>query len=106
MTGREEGRLHTAVLVGPEGERRKHRKARRKAATRIETTARDTRKADAKAKWEAEQAEKRATTYLPAAGEPGPRTLRTPGRLRLPKHRTAKASRSICTSRSRCSVPR
>lgn len=92
MTGQEEGRLYTAVLVGPQGERRKHRKARRKAATRIETTARDTRTADAKAKWHAEQAEKRATTYLPAAGEPGPRALRTPGRLQLPKHQDTSAT--------------
>ena len=72
MTAQDEGRLHTAVLVGPEGERRRARKDRRQAATRIETTARKARKAEAKALWEAEQAERRATTYLPAAGEPGP----------------------------------
>ena len=92
MTGKEEGRLHTAVLVGPDGERRRARKARKQAATRIETTARAARKAEAKARWEAEQAERRATTYLPAAGEPGPAALRTPGRFRLPKHQDTSAT--------------
>src|SRR5690554_1012939 len=92
MTGQEEGRLHTAVLVGPEGERRRARRARRQAATRIEATARETRKAEVKARWEAEQAERRATTYLPAAGEPGPAALRTPGRFRLPKHQDTSAT--------------
>ncbi len=92
VTGKDEGRLHTAVLVGPEGERRRNRKARQKAATRIETTARDAKKAEAKRRWEAEQAERRATSYLPAAGEPGPAALRTPGRLRLPKHQDTSAT--------------
>jgi hypothetical protein len=92
VTGKEESRLHTAVLVGPEGERRRARKARKKAATRIETTARETRKAEAKARWEAEQAERRAMAYLPAAGEPGPAALRTPGRFRLPKHQDTSAT--------------
>lgn len=94
VTGPEDGRLHTAVLVGPEGERRRARKARRQAATRIETTARETRKADTKARWEAERAERRNTTYLPAAGEPGPAALRTPGRFRLPKHQDTSATLS------------
>ena len=72
MNGQEEGRLHTSVLVGPNGERRKHRKARRQAAAQVEADARQARKAEAKAKWDAEQAEKRNTVYLPAAGESGP----------------------------------
>ncbi|SER92739.1 hypothetical protein SAMN05443377_11921 [Propionibacterium cyclohexanicum] len=92
MTGQEEGRLHTSVLVGPNGERRKHRKARRQSAAQVEADARQTRKAEAKAKWEAEQAEKRNTVYLPAAGEPGPGALRTPGRFRLPRHQDTSAT--------------
>ena len=88
----DEGRLHTAVLVGPEGERRKHRKARRHAADQVRADARDQRRADAKAKYEAEQAERRATRYLPSAGEPGPAALRTPGRFRLPKHQDTSAT--------------
>ena len=91
MTG-EEGRLHTSVLVGPEGERRRHRKARQHAAARVEADARQARKAEAKAKWEAEQAERRATTYLPAGGEPGAAALRTPGQFRLPKHQDTSAT--------------
>ena len=92
MTGQEEGRLHTSVLVGPNGERRKHRKARRLAAAQVETDARTARKAEAKAKWEAEQAEQHATIYLPAAGEAGPAALRTPGRFRLPRHQDTSAT--------------
>jgi len=92
VTGTEEGRLHTAVLVGPEGERRKHRKARRQAAARVEADARQVKRDQAKARWEAEQAERRTTTYLPAAGEPGPAALRTPGRFRLPKHQDTSAT--------------
>jgi len=91
VTG-EEGRLHTSVLVGPEGERRRHRKARQHAAARVEADARQARKAEAKAKWEAEQAERRATTYLPAGGEPGAAALRTPGQFRLPKHQDTSAT--------------
>jgi len=92
VTGPEEGRLHTSVLVGPEGERRRHRKARQKAAAQVEADARQVRKDDAKAKWDAEQAERRATTYLPASGEPGPAGLRTPGGFRLPKHQDTSAT--------------
>jgi len=89
---RDEEKLHTSVLVGPEGERRKHRKARRKAATEIEADARQTRKSEAKAVWEAERATERATTYLPASGEAGPTALRTPGRFRLPRHQDTSAT--------------
>jgi hypothetical protein len=92
VTGQEEGRLHTSVLVGPNGERRKHRKARRQAAAQVEADARAARKAEAKAKWEAEQAEKRAAVYLPVAGEAGPAALRTPGRFRLPRHQDTSAT--------------
>ena len=92
MTGDGEGRLHTSVLVGPNGERRKHRKARRRAAAAVEADARQAKKAEAKARWDAEQAEKRATVYLPAAGESGPGALRTPGRFRLPRHQDTSAT--------------
>lgn len=92
MTGREEERLHTSVLVGPEGERRTQRKARRKAAIEIETDARRAKKTKIKAAWEAERATERATTYLPAAGESGPAALRTPGRFRLPRHQDTSAT--------------
>jgi hypothetical protein len=92
VTGQEEGRLHTSVLVGPTGERRKHRKARRQAAAQLEADARQARKTEAKARWDAEQAEKRNMVYLPAAGESGPAALRTPGRFRLPRHQDTSAT--------------
>lgn len=85
-------RLHTASLVEPSGERRKHRKARQKAATRIEQQARHAEQADARTRRDAEHAERRATTYLPAAGDPGAATLRTPGRFRLPRHQDTSAT--------------
>jgi len=88
----DEHRLHTAALVEPSGERRKHRKARQKAATRIEQQARHSEQADARARRDAEHAERRATTYLPAAGDPGAATLRTPGRFRLPRHQDTSAT--------------
>ncbi len=46
----EESRLHTAVLVGPEGEKRKHRKARRRAAAKVEADARQAKREQTKAK--------------------------------------------------------
>jgi hypothetical protein len=49
-------RLHTSVLVGPHGERRKNRKARHRAAAQIHSAARATRQAKERAKWEAEKA--------------------------------------------------
>lgn len=92
MTGREESRLHTSVLVSPESERRKHRKARKQAAAEVVTGQRRQRKAEAKARVQADRAERRATTYLPLAGEPGGAALRTPGRLRLPRHQDTSAT--------------
>ena len=48
--------------------------------------------AAAKAKTEAEKAERKATQYLPATGEPGPVRLRTPARFRLPRHQDTSAT--------------
>ena len=68
-------RLHTSVLVGPEGERRKHRKARRDAAAALHAEERRARATEAKERADAQRAERRNTRYLPAAGEPGPAAL-------------------------------
>src|SRR5699024_9987629 len=46
----------------------------------------------AKAKASAEREERKATTILPAAGEAGPAALRSPGRLRLPRHQDTSAT--------------
>jgi hypothetical protein len=66
-------RLHTAVLVAPSKERRKLRKQRRRAEARLHAEQRKAALAAAKVKAEQERAERRATIYLPKAGEPVPR---------------------------------
>ncbi len=92
MSGRQEReRLHTAVLVAPAKERRRLRKQRRQAAAELVAEQHQRQQAEAKAKKERERAERRATRYLPAAGEPGPGMLRTPGRFRLPRHQDTSA---------------
>lgn len=85
-------KLHTAALVEPAGERRKQRKARKHAAAKIETSARRTEQSAERERLAAERAERRNTTYLPAAGEPGAAALRTPGRFRLPRHQDTSAT--------------
>lgn len=90
MSGDRE-KLHSAVLVTPAKERRRLRKQRRAAAAELVSEQRQKERAQARTKKAAERAERRATRYLPAGGEPGPATLRTPGRFRLPKHQDTSA---------------
>ncbi|CAL8898138.1 hypothetical protein KVA01_08330 [Kocuria varians] len=90
MSGDRE-KLHSAVLVAPAKERRRLRKQRRAAATELVAEQRKREQAETRAKRERERAERRATRYLPAAGEPGPAMLRTPGRFRLPRHQDTSA---------------
>ncbi|WP_420733682.1 ATP-binding protein [Brevibacterium luteolum] len=90
MSGDRE-KLHSAVLVAPAKERRRLRKQRRQAAAELVAEQRERERAEARAKRERERAERRATRYLPAAGEPGPAMLRTPGRFRLPRHQDTSA---------------
>ncbi|AGJ77201.1 hypothetical protein PALO_02930 [Cutibacterium avidum 44067] len=92
MTGEEPETLHTAVLVAPAKERRRLRKQRRQAAARLQGEQRAAEREAARAKNEAERAERKAITYLPAAGEPGPAQLRSPGRFRLPRHQDTSAT--------------
>lgn len=92
MTQKNDERLHTSVLVAPASERRRLRKQRRKAAAQIVAEQRREQMAEAKARAEAERTERRNTHYLPAAGEPGPAALRSPGRLRLPRHQDTSAT--------------
>ena len=68
------------------------RKQRRQAAARLHAEQRVTEREAARAKADAERAERKATTYLPAAGEPGPAQLRSPGRFRLPRHQDTSAT--------------
>ncbi|MBE0011058.1 ATP-binding protein [Arthrobacter sp. AET 35A] len=88
----EREQLHTSVLVTPAFERRRLRKQRRQAAAHLQADHRRTEIAEGRVKAEAERAERRATAYLPAAGEPGPAALRSPGRFRLPRHQDTSAT--------------
>ncbi|WP_046772434.1 TraC family protein [Jiangella alkaliphila] len=86
-----EGRVHTAVLVDPHGQPRRVRAARRRAAAqRTAQAARERRDAE-RARAEALRAEA-AVRVLPRSGEPGAAALRTPGRLRLPRHQDTSAT--------------
>lgn len=91
MSGEKE-RLHAAVLVSLAAERRKARKARHQAAARLQAKQAKVEREAAKAKALAEREERKATTFLPAAVETGPATLRSPDRLRLPRHQDTSAT--------------
>lgn len=92
MSRRQQGRLHSAVLVSPGRERRRDRKSRKAASRVLMVEDRETRRAAEKAKADALTAERRASVVLPPSGEPGPAALRTSGRLRLPRHQDTSAT--------------
>ena len=85
-------RLHTSVLVSPTKERRRDRKLRDGAARSMVKHDRYTHRTSAKRGYDDLKAERRATSVLPKAGEPGPAALRTPGRFRLPRHQDTSAT--------------
>ncbi|MDT0181498.1 ATP-binding protein [Microbacterium sp. ARD31] len=85
-------RIHTTTLVDPAGERRKERRARRKASQRLSAATRAATTEFDRAEAEAQRADRRATAYLPASGESRPAALRTPGRLRIPRHQDTSAT--------------
>jgi hypothetical protein len=85
-------RLHSTVLVSPGRETRGDRKLRKAAARALLDEDRDARRSRAKQKAADLAAEKRATDLLPRAGESGVAALRTPGRLRLPRHQDTSAT--------------
>ncbi len=87
-------RMHTAALVEPRGELRRDRRARRREAAKIEADAQTAKALAARTRWHAERDEARSGAYLPKAGEGGPAQLRTPGRLKLPKHQDTTATLS------------
>ncbi|WP_415631402.1 VirB4 family type IV secretion system protein [Propionibacterium sp.] len=80
------------MLVAPAKERRRLRKQRRQAAARLQAEQRAAEREAARTKAAAERAERKATTYLPSAGEPGPAQLRSPGKFRLPRHQDTSAT--------------
>ncbi|MBC9944735.1 ATP-binding protein [Leucobacter sp. cx-328] len=85
-------RLHTAVLVAPASEKRRVRKQRQRAAAKLQAKQQHSEREETRAKYLAELAERRGTSYLPTAGEPGPAQLRSPGRFRLPRHQDTSAT--------------
>jgi len=92
VSGWHDGRLHSAVLISPRRERRGDRRLRRAAAKSRLAEDRETRKAEARAKSDALTAERKATMVLPKSGDRGPAALRTPGRLRIPRHQDTSAT--------------
>lgn len=92
MSGPDGSRLHSSVLVAPRRERRRDRKTRKHAARELLARDRAEQKQVSKTKADAIAAERKATVTLPKAGEPGPAALRTPGRLRLPRHQDTSAT--------------
>jgi hypothetical protein len=92
VTGGQDERLHSAALVHPSRERRRERRSRKAAARALMTEDRDARRAAVRRRAEELAAERRATVVLPRSGERGPAALRTPGRLRLPRHQDTSAT--------------
>jgi hypothetical protein len=91
-TWQDEHSLHTSVLVSPRREKRRDRKLRKASARALLAEDREARRATAKQKADDLAAERRSTVVLPRAGESGPAALRTPGRLRLPRHQDTSAT--------------
>lgn len=91
MSDQEPRRLHTSVLVNSGKISRRDRKTRQHAAAKRLATDAAERKAAARDQARAERAEAKATRYLPAAGEPGPATLRTPVRFKARPHQDTSA---------------
>lgn len=85
-------RLQSATLVSPGQESRRDRKRRRELAKRLVSEDRTQRRTQRRAESEALATERRTTRPLPRFGEPGPAALRTPGRLRLPRHQDTSAT--------------
>ena len=92
MSGGQDGRLQSAMLVSPGRERRRDHKSRRAASRALMVEDREIRRAAEKAKRDALAAARRATAVLAPSGEPGPAALRTSGRLRLARHQDTSAT--------------
>ncbi|MFC5932035.1 ATP-binding protein [Cryobacterium melibiosiphilum] len=80
------------ALIEPHGEPRRDRKARRRAASKIEADAHKAKHLEVRSRGQAERDEARSHYYLGAGGEPGAAQLRTTGRLHLPKHQDTSAT--------------
>jgi hypothetical protein len=87
-------KLYTTALVERRDELHRERRIRKRSAAKMEANARSARHLEARTRWQRERDQARAAAYLPAAGESGRARLRTPGRLRLPKHQDTSATLS------------
>jgi len=85
-------KLYSTVLVETGKGDRKARRQRQRAARQVLAQDQATTRAEAKARYEAERAEARATTYLPRGGESGPAALSSPRRFRVPAHQDTSAA--------------
>lgn len=85
-------RVHATAFISSRDERRSQRRRRERAASRLTTEARRAQAREAGQRLDAERAEARAASYLPAAGERGAHALRMPGRLGVPKHQDTSAT--------------
>lgn len=85
-------RLQSATLVSPGRESRRDSKRRRQLAKRLVSEDRNQLRTQRRAESEALAEERRAARPLPRSGEPGRAALRTPGRLRLPRHQDTSAT--------------
>lgn len=92
MTKDNTERLHTSVLIAPTAEKRRARRQRNNAAKKLQLEHREAEKLAVHMKHEEMQAERRSTTYLPSAGEPGPSQLCSPGKFKLPRHQDTSAT--------------
>ncbi|MBS3939668.1 MAG: ATP-binding protein [Actinobacteria bacterium] len=88
----ERSRLYASALIDPAREQRRTRRRRKRAVVRVRSVDAAERNAAAKAITAAHRAERRATAFLPAGGEPGPAALRTYRRLRVPTHQDTSAA--------------
>ena len=84
--------LHAGSLITPAKETRRDRKARRHAAADIYAAANSRNRAEVRARYEAERAHAKTTTYLPPGGETGPAALRSYRRFRIPPHQDTSAT--------------
>jgi hypothetical protein len=84
--------LHASSLVTPAKESRHDRKARLQAAASIYAAANSRNREDIRARYAAERAEARTTTYVPPGGESGAAALRSYRRLRVPTHQDTSAT--------------
>lgn len=88
----EDERTHAAAMIFPAGDSGRVRHARLRGVRKLASAAKDEKSRTAREAWERARAEATSAGYLPASGENGPAALRTPARLRLPKHQDTSAT--------------